>query len=161
MRQLRVSRGQVQDPRHALPPEPVGRRVGVRGPAEVPQREGGEAGAQPAHALVVDLFAHEGGVAAVDPPPEAFPAGDGFLVAGDAEQGRADDVVFGPEHVDQALPVPAVGGDGEDGDEEDADAVGRFGLHAGFLDQLGNGGFGEAAEEVEKAAGVSPFRCRG
>ncbi|KAI7498823.1 hypothetical protein KC357_g187 [Hortaea werneckii] len=64
-------------------------------------------------------------------------------------------------HVDQALSVPAVVGDGEDGDKEDADAVGRFGFHARFLDQLGDGGFGEAAEEVEEAAGVSFFGCRG
>ena len=65
------------------------------------------------------------------------------LVAGDAEEDRADFVEFGPEHVDQALAVEEVLGPGEDGDGEDADDVRGLRVDGRFGDELAEDFFGE------------------
>ena len=124
---------------------------------EIAQCERGETCAEPRHAFAVALCGDPGGVGVVfvfAPPAEAGFAVDGALVAVNAPEDGADDVIFGEEDVDEGVALPAEFVGGEDGDGDDADRVGGFRGHGGFVDELGNDGFGEDVEEVDEEGGA-------
>ena len=140
----------VGDGRGGHPPVVVRERGGEPRLVEVAKGEGGEAGAEPDHALHVALLGDE--VAALAQPAEALLARHRLLVAaGDAEEDGAGDVVLGEEDVDEGgVPVPLEVGQREDAGAQDAESVGGLRLDARLINKLGDQGFGEDVEEVDE-----------
>jgi len=142
--------GGVANSRKGAPVMVVGEGVLDFGFFVVAQAQGREAGAQTRHALVVALLGYEWPVGLFAGPAQPGFSRGGDFWAVDTEEDGADEVEFGEEDVDEAEAVPAEFADGEDVAGDYADGVRGFGGDAGFVDELGEDGFGEDVEEVEE-----------
>jgi len=170
VRRLDLVGGEVDDAGERGPPDGVGRRVGVGRAAEVAEGDGGEAGAEAGLARVpflvggevagpqgFDGFRGVGGDAAGS-PAQADAAGFAAFFAHDAEEGGAFLVVFGPQDVDEGLPVKAVVGSGEHDGGEHAERVRRRRVDAAFVLELGDDFLGQHVQQVQERRRA--LRCR-